>query len=208
MFESTSDILLPIDHRVALSESNGAQVYGGYTTLFGVGTGSLVDSTVWNDPKCWKFAWESRCSDYWCFAETAWGDQYAYNIPAMRNGDYQVYMLDCLSMTPTRLASTFTEFLETEFIRSANNPYDVMSKKSRQIIGDLEIGEHLIYSLSPILGGREEIANVRKMDARIAMICNGDIASQLDAGPTDGSVRGVMSYEDNEGRMRLKLIWA
>jgi hypothetical protein len=71
--ENAFGIRLPIDHQAVLSESNGAQVYGGYLTLFGVGPGANMDAIVWNDPKCWKFAWESRCFDYWCFAETAWG---------------------------------------------------------------------------------------------------------------------------------------
>jgi hypothetical protein len=199
---------LPIDHRAALRQSNGAESYGGYIRLFGVGADANVDVTMWNDPKCWKFAWESRCSDYWCFAETAWGDQYAYNIPALMGGDTQVYLLDCLSMTPTPVASTFSEFLEKEFFRSARDPYDVMIKRAREVLGDLKIGEHLIYMPSPLLGGAEEIAHVQKMDARSAMICNGDIAGQLDAGPADGHVKAVIPYEDGEGRMRLKLAWA
>jgi hypothetical protein len=206
--ESALGTQIPFDHRAALSESNGAEVYGGYLTLFGVGPDANVDVTAWNDPKCWKFAWEFRCSDFWCFAETAWGDQYAYNIPALMNGEFQVYLLDCLSMTPMPVASDFSEFLEKEFIRSATDPYDVMIKDARQVLGDLEIGKHLIYMPSPLLGGREEIVNVRKMDARSAMICNGDIASQLGAGPTDGNVKAIAPYEDSEGRMRLKLTWA
>jgi hypothetical protein len=86
-------------------------------------------------------------------------------------------------MTPTPVASTFSEFLEKEFVRSAKDPYDVLIKEARQEFGDLEIGQHLIYEASPLLGGAEEISNVRKIDARAAMICNGDIATQLDSGP-------------------------
>lgn len=207
-FESVLGIRFPIDHRVALYESNGAYAYGGYLRLFGVGPDAKLDAMMWNDPKCWKFAWESRCSDYFCFGETAWGDQYAYSIPALMSGESQVYFLDCLSMTPTPIASTFAEFLENEFIRSANEPYDGMIKKAREELGDLEIGEHLIYVPSPLLGGTEEISNVRKMDARSAMICNGDIASQLDAGPINGNVKAIVPYEDVEGRMRLELTWS
>lgn len=199
---------LPIDHRAALNESNGAEIYGGYLRLFGVGPNANVDIRVWNDPKCWKFAWESRCTDYLCFAETAWGDQYAYNIPALIDREFQVYFLDCLSMTPTPVASNFSEFFEKEFIRSAKDPYDAMTRDARRLLGDMEIGEHLIYVPSPLLGGAEEISNVQKIDARSAMICNGDIASQLDAGPADGNVKTVTPYEDGEGRMRLELIWA
>jgi hypothetical protein len=119
-----------------------------------------------------------------------------------------VYILDCLSMTPTPVASNFSGFLVNELLRSAVDPYDVMIKEARKVLGDLEIGDHLIYTPSPLLGGREEISNVQKIDARSAMICNGDIAIQLDAGPADGNVKAITPYEDSEGRMRLKLTWA
>ena len=207
-FERSYGVQLPIDHRSALKESNGVQAYGGYLRLFGVGAGANVDIGIWNDFNCWKFAWEYRCSDFMCFAETAWGDQYAYYIPALMQGSSQVYFLDFLSMTPTVVASSFTDFFEKEFVRSAGNPYDVMIKEARQVLGDLETGEHIIYNPSPLLGGAEESANIQKMEARMAIICNGDIASQLDAGPADGSVRTVTPYEDREGRMRLQLTWA
>lgn len=206
--ENALGLRLPPDHRAVLKESNGVDGYGGYLRLFGIGLGANLDVVSWNDAKCWKFAWESRCSDYLCFGETAWGDQYAYSIPALISGEPQVYFLDCLSMTPIIVASTFSEFFEKEFIRSAKNPYDVMIKEARQVLGDLEIGEHLIYAPSPLLGGVEEISNVQKMDAQSAMICNGDIARQLDAGPADRNVKAIISYEDGDGRTRLELTWA
>jgi hypothetical protein len=199
---------LPTDHRTALSQSNGAQVYGGYLTLFGIGPESIFDMAKWNDPKCWKFAWGNHCSEYWCFAETAWGDQYSYNILDLREGYSQVYLLDFLSMSPTLVASGFSDFFEAEFIECAKDPYDTTIKEARQELGDLQIGEHLIYLPSPLLGGKEEISNVIKMGARTAMICNGDIARQLNAGPMDGNVKGITPYEDSEGRMRLELNWA
>lgn len=206
--ENALGLRLPADHRALLRESNGVDGYGGYLRLFGAGPSANLDIALWNDPKCWKFAWESRCSDYLCFGETAWGDQYAYSIPALICREPQVYFLDCLSMTPTVVASTFSEFFENEFIRSVKEPYDVMIKEVRQVLGDLEIGEHLIYATSPLLGGAEETSNVQKMDARSAMICNGDIARQLDASPADSIVKAVTAYEDSYGRMRLELTWA
>jgi hypothetical protein len=39
------------------------------------------------------------------------------------------------------------------------------------------------------------------------MICNDAIATQLDAGPTDGPVKALESYKDNQGRIRLRLVW-
>jgi hypothetical protein len=206
-YEHTHIFKFPLDHKAALGESNGAQVYGGYLTLFGVDTDISPNFVTWNDPNCWKFAWGSRCLDYWCFAETAWGDQYAYNIPALISGEAHVYLLDCLSMTPTLVACDFTDFLQKEFIPSAREPYDSMIRKARQVLGEIDFGQHLIYTPSPLLGGDEDISNVITMDARAAMIFNGDLASQLDAGPAFGKVNGINPYKDDKGRDRIELTW-
>ncbi|WP_430446424.1 SMI1/KNR4 family protein [Sphingorhabdus contaminans] len=205
--ERETGIPLPFDHRKVLQESNGAQAYGGYLTLFGVGLSGPMDLETWNDFEYWKFAWDARCCDYFCFAETGWGDQYAYNARALQSGDCAIYLLDCLSMTPTLVASNFLEFMEREFIRIAIDPYDTMIKEVRESLGDLEIGEHVVYVASPLLGGQEKMSNVKKLKARSAMIINGDIARQLDAGPSDRSVSGLTAYEDSQGRMRLTLTW-
>ncbi|ULR47800.1 SMI1/KNR4 family protein (plasmid) [Rhizobium sp. K102] len=149
--ESIWGIHLPTDHRAVLIESNGVQVFGGYFRLFGIGPEASIDIVKWNDPTLWKFAWETRCSDYLCFAETACGDQYAYNAAALKDGYSEVYFLDCLSMSATLLASTFLEFLQNEFLRCAKEPYDTLLAEARQIIGDLDTQEHLIYVPSPLL---------------------------------------------------------
>lgn len=201
------DFSLPTDHQVALRESNGVEVYGGYVRLFGINTINSIDALRWNDESFWKFAWNDRCSEYWCFAETAWGDQYAYNKNEVYDKEQKVYLLDGLSMTPTQVASSFSEFLYGEFFRSAKEPYDIMMTQARENIGDLDINTNLVYTPSILLGGIEDISRVQKMDARSAMICNGDIAIQLDSGPPDGMVQNIMPYEDAEKRMRLQIIW-
>ncbi len=206
--EGNQGILLPSEHRAALQESNGIEVYAGYVRLFGVRTTESIDAIAWNQADCWKFAWGDRCAGYWCFGETAWGDQYAYALESLRIDEAaKVYFLDALSMTPQIVASSFTEFLEKEFLRSAKNPYDAMIKQARQKLGPLEATSHMVYIPSVLLGGVEDINNVQKMNARSAMICNGDIATQLDAGPTERAVKGVQPYEDESHRMRLRLVW-
>lgn len=201
-------ITLPVDHENVLLQSNGLMGYGGYLRIFGIYNKKSVDILEWNDDNFWKFSWNGRCSKYLCFAETAWGDQYAYDLDGLRLGYSPVYLLDCLSMTPTAVSNNFIEFLEIEFIRSSREPYDTMMVEARKAFGDLDIGEHLVYSVSPLLGGTESIDNVHKMNARSAMICNGDIASQLDSGPSDGIVKSIQSYEDSSHRMRLQLTWS
>jgi hypothetical protein len=207
-FESDHGLVLPKSHGELLQWSNGAEAYGGYLRLFGLYTMESIDSVIWNQPDNWKFAWGDRCSNYWCFGETAWGDQYAYSLGSLRaKEEAKVYFLTALSMTPQIVASSFDEFLEKEFIRSAKSPYDVMTRQARQKLGPLEMTYHLVYVPSVLLSGTEDINHVHKMHARSAMICNGDIATQLDSGPPDRAVKAVQAYEDELHRTRIRLVW-
>lgn len=205
---SIYDVVLPSDHQNALQESNGIETYGGHARLFGFSPESSVDTVKWNEFECWKFAWGSRCQDYLCFAETAWGDQYAYHIGRLREGDARVYFLDSLSMTPEVIAPSFSDFLASEFFRISTEPYDVMTVRARDKFGILDTGSHLVYSPSLLLEGQEDIVNVQILNARVAMIFNGDVASQLDAAPAGSVIRAVVPYDDDAQRPRLKLVWS
>ncbi len=110
-------------------------------------------------------------------------------------------------MSPQVVASSFAEFFESEFIRSANDPYDVMVKQARQKLGHLELASHLVYVPSILLGGADDISNIEKMNARSAMVCNGDIATQIDAAPSGKVLKSVQPYEDESHRWRLRLVW-
>jgi hypothetical protein len=127
----------------------------------------------------------------------------------LRRGEIEkkVYFMDALSMTPQEVASSFLEFLEKEFLRSARDPYDTMMKQARQKLGPLEPASHVVYVPSLLLGGAEDINRVQKMDARSAMICNGDIAVQIDAGPHGRAVKAVEPYDDELRRTRLRVVW-
>ena len=78
--ETNLGFAIPDDHKDALTLSNGIESYGGCFRLFGIYTSEAIDSVAWNKTEIWKFAWGTRCSDFWCFGETAWGDQYAYSL--------------------------------------------------------------------------------------------------------------------------------
>jgi hypothetical protein len=203
--ETSHRIPLPADHCAALRQSNGAEIYGGYGRLFGVDTENSIDIARWNHPSCWKFAWNGRCSQYWCFAETAWGDQFAYNIDELRGGSGQVYCLDCLTMDPMIVASSFSEFMEEEFIPSVMIPLTI---EARRKFGQLYLGNHLVHFPSLLIGGTERIENIEKMPAQAAMICNGDIAIQVDAAPPGRRLVRMTTYEDEAKRPRLQFVWS
>lgn len=205
----TLGFTLPAEHIEVLKTTNGIEADAGHVRLFGLFTTQSVDALVWNHDEYWKFAWDGRCSDFWCFGETCWGDQYAYSGASLRaKGNSAVYFLDAYSMTPRIIAPAFREFFEQEFLRVAHAPYDDVTRQAREKFGSLGLSDHLIYVPSLLLGGTEDITHVRVMDARAAMICNGDIAVQVDAAAPGSSVAGVHPYEDGLQRARLRLVWA
>jgi hypothetical protein len=140
--------------------------------------------------------------------ETAWGDQYAYTLESLRQGrEAEVYFLDALSMTAEIVSRSFVDFIGSEFLRCAIEPYDETIKGARAKLGTLAVSEHIVYAPSVLLGAPEEINNVQKMDALTAMIINGDLALQLDDGLGDRPVLWVEAYEDELRRMRLRVVW-
>jgi SMI1 / KNR4 family (SUKH-1) len=207
-FENDYGIVLPDDHKDVLKRSNGLEVFGGYYRLFGAYTSECIDSVVWNQAETWKFAWGNRCAGFWSFGETAWGDQYAYSVDSLREGDAKVYLLECSSMTPRVWSASFSEFFEKEFLLVAKVPYDIMTRQAHQKFGPIETDCHVVYIPSLLLDGTEDIKKVEKMNARAAMICNGDIAMGLDAAADEQVLKEIQTYEDDLHRTRLRLVWA
>ena len=207
-FEAACGLRLPSDYKEFLAWSNGLSAYAGYYRLFGWKPAAGIDAVLWNQHEYWKFAWEEQCVGFWCFGESAWGDQYAYSVQSLvEQAAVPVYWLDAFTMSPELIAESFAEFIEQEFIPEAQDPTDEMIRHAREKLGPLGAARHLAYVPSLLLGGPETIDHIVTMDARAAMICNGDIAMQLNA-IENGSVRGVSTYQDSLGRTRLRLDWA
>lgn len=200
---------LPRSHDEVLLQSNGIEVYGGYYRLFGVGCTDSIDMVEWNNPATWKFAWEERLRDYWCFAESAWGDQYAYRLDELDlDREPRVYQLEGVTMKAEPLSPDFERFLSDEFMRCATEPYDEMVRAVRVRLGDLAVTEHIAYVPSLLLAGEERLENVVRMDAVASMVANGDLATQLAHEREDRAVRALETYEDTQGRARLRVVWA
>lgn len=208
-FRNSQVLNVPSSHAEALRFSNGIETYGGYYRLFGINSRVSIDSYLWNQFDHWKFAWGDRCTDFWCFAETAWGDQYAYSMDALRvKENAAVYVLDANSMAPQVAYSSFDDFFEAEFFHCAREPYDQMTIRARSKFGTLDVSQHLVYLPSLLLGGVESLENMSTMNARAAMICNGDLAIQIDDATVHDSIESVQSYQDLQGRTRLRIEWA
>lgn len=201
-------VSLPRLHADLLLCSNGVEVYGGYYRLFGVGYTNSVDMVTWNDPATWKFAWEQALRGYWCFAESAWGDQYAYRLDELgADREPSVYLFEGITMKAEVLSRDFERFLIDEFMRCATEPYDDVVRAARTALGDLGVADHIAYAPSLLIGGEERLENVVRMNAVASMVANGDLAIQLAHERTDRAVRALETYEDTEGRTRLRVLW-
>jgi hypothetical protein len=202
-------VALPGAHRQFLDAVNGAEVFDGYYRLFGLGGDVAVDLERWNAPDTWKFAWHGRPDRYWCFGETVWGDQYAYDLEELREGQTaRVYFLEGVTLAAEPLADNFEHFLETDFLRNARRPYDSQSVKAHQRFAELPVTEHLAYQPSLLLGGAESLDNVVKLPALAAMIIQGDICTQMYGQLASRRVQETQLYEDDRGRMRIRVVWA
>jgi len=203
----SSTFELPLQHRNLLALSNGLSICAGYYRLLGHDTKCDRDLKTWNAPSHWKFAWQGRADSYFCFGTTAWGDQFAYGINDMSGEDRSpIYLLDAFSMEAEIIASDFSEFWSKEICRNAHSPYDSMVARCQKIIPQLDWHDLLAYSPPLQIGGPEDEANIVKMSARVVMIVNGDIATQLDALPDNTVITGATTIKDGTDLLRLKLL--
>ena len=204
----------PEEYREFLQLANGCEAHYGHYRIFGFDPKRSIDAVRWNQSNCWKFAWDGAADDYWCFGETAFGDQYAFSLEELtnRNGP-PVYLLGHISMTHTGAWNdSFAMFLEKEFLKSARNPYYDRDQRAYQILGPLDLGDHVIH-VPPFLffppNDDRLQAELQVMPARAAMIANGDIGVQWDAGCEEHKqVERVDPYMDDQGLMRLRIVWA
>lgn len=202
------ELALPQEHRDFLSITDGATGYGGYFRLFGVG-GAVAGIHHWNDERVWKFAWPRWVSDFLMFGETAWGDQYAYlKADLLISRRPNVYFMESITLAPEIISAGFGDFLEGEFLRNCVAPYDEQIVAVRQRLGDLKVGDHIVYQPSPLLGGGESPDSVSQLPAVASMIVNGDLASQLAEASGLRELAGLDPYIDSQGRMRMRARWA
>jgi hypothetical protein len=197
---------LPRLHEDLLALSDGVTGYGGYFRIFGV-SNAVTDLAVWNDEDTWKFAWPPTIGGFFCFGETAWGDQYAYPIAELQSdNEPSVYFLESITLNPERLAANFESFVRDEFLRNCETPYDEILIAARNRFGDLEPSEHITYVPSPLVTGEESLEHVIKMPARAAMIAGGDLARQLSGELQSRQISRIEPYVDHKGRARLKVV--
>ena len=197
-------VKLPGEHEEILRITNGLEMFGGYLRLFGCQGNESIDAIKWNYHDYWRFAWGQRCKGFLFFAETAFGDQWAYSVDELKAGRQQVYFLGSNMMKSGVVAGSFVEFLKERCLTVYTK--DFALREARKLHGNLPCDVHLVHNPSLLLGGKEEVKNLQKMPARMAMIFNGDIALQVATIPESATIRGIETYKDDKGRMRLKVL--
>lgn len=213
-WEDRLGIQFPDSYREFLTLTNGCETNFGHYRLFGFDKSRSIDIVRWNEQDCWKYAWDGEPDKYWCFGETAFGDQYAFLLEELVNrNDAPVYFLGHISMTHTGAWSgSFATFLEKEFLRSTVAPYWARDIHAIQTIGPLDLSIHVMMIPSLLFRSMDDDgadADLQLMPARAAMICNGDLGVQWDAGCEEQkTVERVEPYVDGQGRARMRIIWA
>lgn len=197
--------LLPKTHQRLLEEVNGLTVFDGYFRIFGSLNAELPSIKFWNSSDLWKFSWNSSITQFLCFGETAWGDQYAYKFEELSQGDSTVYFLDAVTMKAEPIASSFTDFLDTELVRNAQHPYDNYLIAVKERIGPIEPKLQITYSPSLLIVGEEDPDSVQTLLATDNMIFNGDLFRQLGEVESTRAVERVEMINDNEGRNRIEI---
>jgi hypothetical protein len=205
---TASGVALPASYLQLLEAADGVSAYGGYFRVFGVDEVAITSLLTWNADSTWKFAWPAHAREYLCFGETAFGDQYAFRYDELRRSSPRVYLLEALGLEPEALAADFDGFLVDEFLPNARRPDDKLVVAARKRIGDLALDDHVTFSPSPLLTGEESVEHIVKMPAAIAMIFNGDLATQLTGHGEGRAVERIDVVDDDHGRPRLQVVWA
>jgi hypothetical protein len=206
--EAFAGVRLPELHRSLLLHANGISTSWGYQRLLGVGDGAH-DVGPWDAHESWKFAWPRCLEDFLVIGQTGWGDQFAYSLSGLRGGDETIHRLDRVLMEASDppAAATFGEFL-LGFLGCARTPSERVLEARRQV-GDLRPDELAVFWPSPLLVSLERATQLMRMNARGAMVVNGDLATQLlEPANESRQIDRFDTFLDNRGRSRIQVRWS
>ncbi|MFI9584321.1 hypothetical protein ACIHCQ_21340 [Streptomyces sp. NPDC052236] len=196
----------PPAHRELLLAMNGFTVYHGTFRMLGIGRElPSLDLAAWNAPETWRFAWDDRIDPYVIFAESAFGDSYAYRRSPDGGLAPEVLFLEGVLLQPEPLAGSFEEFLADEFVRNARKPYDRYLLGAVDRSGPIAPDKHWTYAPSVALGAEEDLDNLTELPAVTERTFAGDLATAMENAVTDPV--GVVPWTDDRGRARLRVLF-
>ena len=196
---------LPGLHRELLQALNGFSVQGGALRIFGIRRDDVLDLDWWNDEETWRFAWDDRIDPFVIFAESAWGDQYAFRRGESGELEPAVHFLEGTLLRSEPLAASFDEFAEVELLRIADKPYDPLTIGALDRYGPIGPRQHWTFAPSIALGGEESLDNVVLVRGQDAMTMAGDLASALQSSTPGSWPTNVEPWVDDRDRQRLRV---
>jgi hypothetical protein len=202
---------LPARHQALLRLTNGMEILGDSYRLFGIDNGRTASLVAWNRPATWKFAWKGEADPYLCFGESVLGNQDAYRWDELASAGAKprVYELYAVTLEPILDYGSFEELLRQRYALLADDPYHARIRQARERLGSFRPDQHLVYVPSPLLvEGRVDVQELMPMDAATAMILQGDLASQLGSRESLDGFEGLETYQDQEGRERIRVRWS
>jgi hypothetical protein len=202
---------LPPRHKALLTLSNGLDFLSGAYRLFGFGASAARDMAWWNRPDTWTFAWGARADPYVYIGESVLGNQYAYRTDELKGGGAaRVFELYAVTLDEVVTFQSFDDFLDRGFLNGVrNDPYHGRIADALRQMGAFDLDKHLAYMPSPLLtGGEIKVQKLLPMTARAHMIVNGDLWCQLAHRDSLARLKGLENYQDEEGRLRIRALWA
>jgi len=199
---------LPPSHKRLLSLANGISCFFGHITLFGLKCGQCVDLARWNADETWKFAWRFVDLSQWlCFAQTSWGEQFAYNVKDLQEGgNPRIYHLGVGLMDHGEWADDFEQFARRTLMLMSEDPFMPSLIKTYKKFGQIPVGKSLAYTPSLMLGGEHgDVEHMTLLDSESQLIIDGDIHSQVCGEGQGRKVTSVLPYQDERGRIRMKV---
>jgi hypothetical protein len=201
--ERRAGVRLPAAHRDVLAATNGIEAAGDFVRLFGARPVAVVDLGEWNSLELWKFAWTDEVHECFFFAQTALGDQFGYRLGEVQQAgaDPPVITTSLDDPRPRLLDRTFGDWLR-RFAELARRPSPVAA------LGKVGAHELVVRTPSLLISGDPTEGELKPMESVIAMVLSGDVWTQVAAAEPGQVLERVESYLDQNGRARLRLVWA
>ena len=194
---------LPESHLGLLRFTDGLSGAGGDIRVFGLGK-HVRDQVAWNAPNEWRFAHPNRGQGFWFVADDPWGGQFAYELgqDGQLAGERVVYLSP--DMTPGWTLPDFETLIDRGVVRKGNNPVDPEMAKVYARTGRIP-PDKMVMPIPPVCfdGPPDWEREMAVMDARTAMIIQGDMTTEL---KKVKHPKRMETFTDARGLTRIRLV--
>lgn len=202
-FERRLAVRLPVLHRRLLAASNGLEGRDDFQRLYGVGPAAMCDMERWNSLEAWKFAWPDEVQECLFFGGDALGTQFGYRLADLA-ADPETAPVHAVSLDDPRVrvvAGSFAPYLERwvdDALASPGSPLE------HQLRPDAVV----VRSPALLLAGAVTGDDSLQLDASVALVLGGDAWTQVGQAEPGREMERFEAYVDQNGRARLRVIWA